>query len=935
MKAIVTLFSILCTSVTMMAQTYSLGTSAIVEVPSAGTDSVVLAVSPPNTIWTATTNANWLHLDAADQGGTGSTNVTFTFDANAGATRTGTLTIGSQTLTITQAGSTYVAANPVTTLVSSGLNSPSGVAVDSSGNVYIADFGNSAIKEWNAASNTVTTLVSGAGEPYGIAVDSSGNVYIADTYNNTVKEWNATNHSVTTLVSSGLNNPFEVAVDSSGNVYIADFSNSAIKEWNAASNTVTTLVSSGLDEPIGVAVDTSGNVYIADFGNTTIKEWNAASNTVTTLVSSGLSDVSFIAVDGSGNVYTMESGGRTTKEWNAASHMVSTLVSSGLNNPLGVAVDGSGNVYIADTSDNAVKEFPRAFVDASPKSEPAAAGTDVLPVVLPAGENLAGPFAPVSDQSWLTITGVTNGVVSYAFAANTTINSRTANLTLLGQNIAVTQSGTVILGSTNLWEGPGSGSDSVVLSSIAQWTATPNASWLHLDAADQGGTGSMNLIFTFDANTGATRTGTLTIGSQTLTITQAGSTYVAANPVTTLVSSGLNNPAGVAVDGSGNVYIADAGNNAIKEWNVAGNTVTTLVSSGLNQPYGVAVDGSNNVYIADTYNSAIKEWNAASNMVTTLASFVYTFPRGVAVDSSGNVYIPDSSYNAVEEWNAASNTVTTLVSSGLFGVTGVAVDGAGNVYITENGNQAVKEWNAASHMVSTLVSSGLYHPFGGAVDGSGNAYIADSGNLAIKEWNAASHTVTTLVSSGLIYPDGVAVDGSGNVYIADTSDNAVKELPRAFVDASAKREPAAAGTDALPVVLPAGENLTGSFAPASDQSWLTIGTVANGVVNYSFTANAGTNSRSANITLLGQAIIITQGAFIPPAVTLSNLVVAAGGQFQFGFNAFSNSSYTVQYKDDLSAGVWNPVTNFIGTGAYWQFSIPRTNAHRFFRVSQP
>ena len=64
-------------------------------------------------------------------------------------------------------------------------------------------------------------------------------------------------------------------------------------------------------------------------------------------------------------------------------------------------------------------------------------------------------------------------------------------------------------------------------------------------------------------------------------MTQAGSSYVAANPLTTLVSSGLNGPFGVAVDGAGNVYIADTRNNAIKEWNAATQTVSTLVSSGL------------------------------------------------------------------------------------------------------------------------------------------------------------------------------------------------------------------------------------------------------------------------------------------------------------------------------------------------------------------
>src|SRR5580693_3820931 len=98
---------------------YALGTPSLLVGPAVGTNSVVLAVTPTNGGWTATSNSTWLHLNAANQRGTGSTNVIFSFDANSGGTRSGTLTIGDQTLIVTQAGSTYVSASPLTTLVSS------------------------------------------------------------------------------------------------------------------------------------------------------------------------------------------------------------------------------------------------------------------------------------------------------------------------------------------------------------------------------------------------------------------------------------------------------------------------------------------------------------------------------------------------------------------------------------------------------------------------------------------------------------------------------------------------------------------------------------------------------------------------------------------------------------------------------------------------
>ena len=210
--------------------------------------------------------------------------------------------------------------------------------------------------------------------PMGVAVDGAGNVYIADTFNNAIKKWTAANSNVTTLVASGLALSHWRGGGQLGQfVYRRKRQQYGLDEWTAANSNVTTLVSSGFEQSHwGVAVDSAGNVYFADTGNNAIKKWTAANNTVTTLVSSGLS----------------------------------------FSNPAAVAVDGAGNVYIADSGNNAIKELPYAFVDPTPKLESAsgrlenaAGGSDVLPVVLPATENLTGPLTPTSDQSWLTITG--------------------------------------------------------------------------------------------------------------------------------------------------------------------------------------------------------------------------------------------------------------------------------------------------------------------------------------------------------------------------------------------------------------------------------------------------------------------------------------------------------------------------------------------------
>jgi hypothetical protein len=98
-----------------------------------------------------------------------------------------------------------------------------------------------------------------------------------------------------------------------------------------------------------------------------------------------------------------------------------------------------GNVYLTDSGNNAVDELPRAFVSAATKSITGNAGSDVLPAVLPTAINLLPPFAPTSDQSWLTINGATNGVISFSFSENPGTSSRTANITVLGQTVPVVQ----------------------------------------------------------------------------------------------------------------------------------------------------------------------------------------------------------------------------------------------------------------------------------------------------------------------------------------------------------------------------------------------------------------------------------------------------------------------------------------------------------------
>jgi hypothetical protein len=226
-----------------------------------------------------------------------------------------------------------------------------------------------------------------------------------------------------------------------------------------------------------------------------------------------------------------------------------------------------------------------------------------------------------------------------------------------------------------------------------------------------------------------------------------------------------------------------------------------------------------------------------------------------------------------------------------------------------------------------------------AVDGSGNVYVANGFSNNILEWVAASGNLVTVVPSGLSDPTDVKVDANQNLYIADFANAAVKELPYAFVDPSTRFEPASAGSDSLPVVLPPGQDLSGPFAPTASDPWLTITGTMGGVVSFSFTANTNQLGRGGVITLLGQSITVTQaGAVYPPVVV--NASMPSNSVFQLTFtNTTPGATYTVLFTTDVAAPInlWTvlgPATQ-IGPDL-WRFTdLAASNSARFYRIRFP
>ena len=556
-------------------------------------------------------------------------------------------------------------------------NTPQGVAVDASGNVYVADTYNNKIRKIDISGN-VTTLASGFGFswPAGVAVDSLGNIYVADTGSNVIRSID-TFGSVATIAGSGytgssdgqgtaasFNTPQGIAVDASGNLYVADSTNSAIRKIDTSGN-VTTLAGAGtsgflngqgtaarFSNPQGVAVDASGNVYVADSTNGAIRKVDTSAN-VTTLA-------------GGGGRGSSDGQGVAAKFWN----------------PQSVVVGLSGSIYVADTSNNTIRKIDSSGNVTTTAGEAATSGsTDGQG----AGASFTVPTAvAVGASGSIYVVDTGNAAIRKIdpMGAVTTFASGFSSPT----GVAVGASGYVYVADSDDNAIYRVGAFGTRTALAGQYSYVPNG--VALDS-------SSNVYVADQANQ---------------TVWKIGAT----GTVTALAGQGQYAPSAVAVDASGNVYVADTDNYAIQKVDTAGN-VTILAGQYYYVPSGVAVDASGNVYVVDRLDHTVWRIDPAGNVLALLVEPGATQyglatglladgappplpggygslsqPTGIAVTTDGDLVITDG--NAVMQITAPLLDGVSTVSP-----TGSVAAGSSVLFsVVTGGNTTTVTWSSTA-----------------------------------------------------------------------------------------------------------------------------------------------------------------------------------------------------------------------------------------------
>ncbi len=620
---------------------------------------------------------------------------------------------------------------------------PNALAVDASGNVYVADTGDHTVRRvspggevttFAGASGVVGSADGGGGSarftyPAAAAVDGAGNVYIADMGNNTVRKITP-GGVVTTLAdaSIGLNAPQGIAVDALGTVYVADTDSHVIRKIvpnggvsvfagapNAPGGANGSGASARFNLPSGLAIDASGNLFVADFGNSTIRKITPAGVVSTVAGKAGVEGVE----NGSGSAARFD-------------------------HPGGVAVDSAGTLYVSDTNTQTIRKItPEGVV-----STLAGAGYSIGRV------DGSGASARFAFPFGIAVLGSGTGAAVYvADRGNHGVRRIAAD-----GGVSTLAGGAGVAGSA---DGSGSG-----------------ATFFYPYGLDADSSGN---VYVADRSNNTIRK----IAPGGAVTTLAGTAGESGSQDGTGAAARFNDPFDVAVDGNGNVFVADRTNHTIRKITPAG-VVTTFAgragapafangsggSARFKNPQGVATDSAGNVYVADTGNQVIRKITP-SGVVSTLAGAAgkagstdgtgsaarFSSPFAVAVGSSGNVYVSDFNNSTIRKITSAG-VVTTLAGQAgqeglrdgtgsaarFFGAYDLAVDPAGNVLATDTFNHVVRLITPTGGVTTlTGAQARFFYPQGIAVDNSGNVYVADGDNHSISR--AAASTQITADSS--------------------------------------------------------------------------------------------------------------------------------------------------------------------------------------------
>ncbi len=540
-----------------------------------------------------------------------------------------------------------------------------------------------------------------------------------------------------------------------------------------------------LSYPTSIAFDSQGNLYIADGGNQRVRKVVANTGIITTIAGTGEEG------------FSGDNGPATAAKFYL---------------PYGVAVDSASNLYISDRTNHRIRK-----VAATTGIVTTIAGTGVLGY---SGDNGPATAAMINFPAGIFLDSAENLYI--ADEGNNRIRKVTA-----ATGIISTVAGTGEYG----FSGDGGLATAAMLRSPRGVFIDSAGNILIVDFLN-------HRIRKVAANSG-------------IITTVAGSNFGALGDNGLAIAAGLLFPSGVVVDSAGNIFIADSSHFRIRKVSATTGIITTVAGTGiqgysgdnglataakLSGPAGIALDSSGNFFVADSQDNHIRKVSTVSGIITTVAGTEASAflgdngpataakldqPYQLAFDSIGNLFIADLWNQRIRKISSTTGIITTVAGTGEQGFSGdngpasaakfrlpsgVAVDAAGNLLISDSYNHRIRKVSAATGIITTVVGRGgagysgdnglattatLYYPHDIALDRAGNLLFADSYNHRIRRVSLGTGIITTIAGNGsqgysgddgpataamLNQPYGIALDAAGNLFVSDTSNHRIRKV---------------------------------------------------------------------------------------------------------------------------------------------------------------
>jgi sugar lactone lactonase YvrE len=700
-----------------------------------------------------------------------------------------------------------------------------------------------------------------------VAVDSAGNLFIADGGNNRIREVVKATGDIITVAGNGtagysgdngpataaeIDGPNSVAVDSAGNLFISDEGNNRIREVVKATGDIITVAGDStagysgdggpataavIDDPRGISGDSAGDVFFADAGNNRIREVVEASGDIITVAGDGTAGYSgdggpataaelngplFASVDSSGDLFIGDSSNNRIREVVKASGKIITVAGDGtagysgdngpataaeLNYPNGVDVDSAGDLFIGDENNNRIREVVKATGDIITVAGNGTAGYS--------GDNGPATAAELSIPGRIAIDSAGDLFISSPVSStvDNVIREVTPGVTItIGPSTQLTT--VIVLRSTITTVGLGQSITFIAtITDLSDGGSVANGGTVTF--SDQNGVLGYGTVVDGEATFTIS---TLALGTFTVSASYGGSTDYALSTSGTIVTvvgdgaagyegdggpasaSELDEPVGMCLDAEGDLFTADFGNNVVREVvkatgdiiTVAGNGIAGYSGDGgpataaeLNGPNDVLVDASGNLFISDYFSNRIREVFKATGVIITVAgngtagfsgnngpaTAAELFnPHGLAIDAAGDLFLADSINAEIREVVKATGDIIAAAGDGTSGYGG---DGG------------------------LATSAELDYPIDVALDPAGDLFISDFFNDRIREVVKATGDIITVAGNGtagfsgdggpatsaeLDHPVGIALDSAGDLFIADNGNDRVREVVEATGD---------------------------------------------------------------------------------------------------------------------------------------------------------